>query len=73
MRIDEHGYHETAGLWEKHESRIVIKRTQLRDIRTYAATLLHEVAHAKSDADHFTAEFEDELSELLGIIASRRI
>jgi hypothetical protein len=71
MRIDEHGYHETAGLWEADESRIIIKRTQLKQITSYAATLLHEAAHARSNADHFSEEFEDELTELLGIIAGK--
>jgi len=53
------------------ENRIIIKRTQLKQINMYAATLLHEVAHARSNADHFSEEFEHELTELLGIIAGK--
>src|SRR5204863_7794918 len=73
MRIDETGYHETAGVFEDEAQRIVIKRNQLTHLQRYAATLLHEAAHARSNADHYTEEFEHELSELLGIIGSKGV
>lgn len=64
MRLE--GYQEANGVWEAHEERIVIKRSQLIGLRDYAATLLHEVAHARSGAADITRAFEEALTELLG-------
>jgi hypothetical protein len=68
MRLD--GLEEAVGLWERHEQRIIVKRSQLRSLRDYAGTLLHEVAHATSGALDVSARFEDELTRELGSIAS---
>ena len=48
MRIEGPG--EAVGLWERDEERIIIKQSQLRSLRDYAGSLLHEVAHASSGA-----------------------
>jgi hypothetical protein len=70
MRMETMGYREAAGLWEASERTIIIKRTQLRSLRDYAATLLHEIVHAKSGTGDVSREFEDELTSMLGLISS---
>jgi hypothetical protein len=67
MRLEK-GF-ETVGLWESAEQRIVIKRTQLQDRASLAATLLHEVAHALSGAPDCNEDFESELTRLLGLVS----
>ena len=70
MRIAEAGYGETAGLWEPKEHRIVIKRSELRSLESYAGTLLHEVAHAVSGTPDVSAGFEDALTAETGKVAA---
>lgn len=70
MRMETASYREATGLWEAAEERIVIKRSQLRSLKEYAATLLHEIAHARSETSDISREFEDELTSLLGLISS---
>lgn len=69
MRLE--GYQEANGVWEPHEKRIVIKRTQLRSLKDYAATLLHEVAHVISGAPDISRPFEEALTSLLGTVADK--
>ena len=71
MRLE--GYSEALGVWEPAEQRIVIKRSQLKDIKNFAGTLLHEIAHARSNAGDISREFEHELTVLLGIVAASKI
>jgi len=73
MRMETSSYREATGLWEATEERIIIKRTQLRSLKEYAATLLHEIAHARSGTSDISREFEDELTSLLGLISSNVI
>ena len=70
MRMETSSYKEATGLWEAAEERIIIKRTQLRSLKEYAATLLHEIAHVRSGTSDISREFEDELTSLLGLISS---
>ena len=70
MRMENFGFQETTGFWEEITGRIIIKRTQLRSLKDYAGTLLHEIAHAISGATDVSSEFEKCLTELLGHIAS---
>lgn len=67
------GFEEAVGLWEEAEQRIIIKRSQLRTLREYAGTLLHETAHARSGGDDLSRGFEDGLTQLLGTIASNAL
>jgi len=61
---------ETAhGLWEPARRRIVVNRRCLRSRELFLATLLHEVGHAITGATDLTAEFEDGLTDLLGIVS----
>lgn len=73
MRLDKYGYREALGLWEPSKSRVIIKRSQLSDLQSYAGTLLHEIGHARSGANDISGKFEDELTKLLGIIAQNSI
>lgn len=52
------------GVWDGE--RIVIHRGQLRSLRTFCATLLHEIAHARTGTDDATLEFEAALTDQLG-------
>jgi hypothetical protein len=68
MRVDRSGY-EAAGLWQPSDRSIIIKRDQLKNLRLYSGTLLHELAHAATGTDDKTIEFEDALTEFLGTVA----
>lgn len=70
MRMETSSYREATGLYEAAEERIIIKRTQLRSLKEYASTLLHEIAHARSGTSDVSREFEDELTSLLGLISA---
>jgi len=70
MRIDPASHSEAEGIWEPLLGRIVIKRSVLKSLESYASTLLHEIAHARSGASDVSRQFEDELSRLLGVIVS---
>ena len=73
-KIYEHGfYYEPLGLWTQEEGKIFIKRNQLSCITDYAGTLLHECAHAISDADDVPRDFENELTKIIGELASKII
>lgn len=65
--------YETVGLWQPEEHRILIKRNQLKSISKYAGTLLHECAHARSEAADVTRDFESELTLIIGTIASKLV
>jgi len=73
MRLETQGYDEASGVWEEDEKRIIIKRTQLKNLISFAGTLLHETAHAISGASDITIEFENELTELLGRISEKNL
>jgi hypothetical protein len=72
MRITGRGQ-EASGLWEPENKRIVVKRDQLRRVRDYAGTRLHEIGHATSDTGDVTAEFEEKLTRILGVVAEEAI
>jgi len=73
MRLESHSFTEASGLWEESTGRIIIKRDQLRSLKDYAGTLLHEIVHAKSGASDVSSEFEQQLTSLTGIIVSKAI
>lgn len=70
MRPDGFGT-DANGVWEPSEGRVVIKRSQLVDIESYAGTLLHEAAHALSGAGDVSREFESSLTYIIGKICAR--
>jgi len=73
MRLENMGYGEATGIWEEHNQRIIVKRDQLKELVSYAGTLLHEVAHAKSGAADVSREFENELTRIIGTISSHKL
>jgi hypothetical protein len=73
MRLMEGRYQEAVGVWEPGEGRIIVKRTQLQSLPKFAGTVLHELSHALSGAPDVNLEFEQQLTEELGGIASRSI
>lgn len=70
MRLDS-SFSEASGLWDG--TNIIIKRDQLKDLKAYAGTLLHETAHAISGASDVSREFEDELTRVIGIVSSKNL
>lgn len=73
MRTESHSFTEATGLWEEATGRIIIKREQLRGLKEYAGTLLHEIAHVKSRASDINREFEQQLTSLIGTIIAKTI
>lgn len=73
MRLDPISYTEADGLWDGQEQRIIIKRSQLKSLESFAGVLLHEIAHATSGAGDVSQRFEHELTKLLGEISAKRL
>jgi len=71
MRLETHSFAEAAGLWEASTGTIIIKRNQLKKLRSYASTLLHEIAHVTSGASDISSGFEQQLTSLLGNVISK--
>ena len=57
---------DTQGVWDPSLPAIVIKRSKLASLLGFAATLLHEVAHASTGAVDATRAFEAVLTSYLG-------
>lgn len=60
---------DAVGLWDAKEGRIIIKRSELRSLESFAGTLLHELVHARTDFEDVSREFEISLTALLGSIS----
>jgi hypothetical protein len=73
MRLMEGRYQEAVGLWEEAEGQIIVKRTQLQSLATFAGTVLHELSHALSGAPDMSIEFEQKLTEELGAIVALQL
>lgn len=63
----------TAGVWEASQGMIVIKRSQLQSIRSFAGTLVHEIIHAESGYGDLSLGFELALTAILGLIISKEL
>ena len=66
MRLDE-GAYETEGVWDSPN--IVVKRSVLDSRRHFARVVLHEIAHASSNANHGSLPFMAAIDDLAGIAA----
>ena len=73
MRKELGSFVESTGLWDPATRRIIIKRSQLRSLEMYAGTLLHEVAHAISGTKDVDRDFENKLTNFLGIISAKAL
>lgn len=71
MRPQIGSFSEARGLWTGTE--IIVKRSELASVESYGSTLLHEIAHARSGETDITIGFEQELTSLLGMIASKAL
>jgi hypothetical protein len=63
----------TGGVWDSAQGAIVIKRSQLASLASYAGTLLHEAAHATPGAVDATRDFESVLTKYLGETAAAAV
>jgi len=70
MRPDFTSGDDTDGLWDSTSSSIIILRSQLKSLASFAGTLLHEIAHANSGYDDVTRDFENELTSMLGKVVA---
>ncbi len=71
MRPQTGSFSEARGLWTGTE--IIVKRSELVSVESYGSTLLHEIAHARSGETDITIGFEQELTSLLGMVASKAL
>ncbi|MGD0536079.1 MAG: KTSC domain-containing protein [Verrucomicrobiota bacterium] len=60
---------DTKGAWDSNLKAVIVKRTQLRLLSTFAGTLLHECAHTVSGAADCTRSFENVLTDYLGRVS----
>ena len=68
MRLGSHG-DAVAGVFESGNHRIVIRRDQLANPVSFCGTLVHELVHAATRTDDLTLEFEQALTQRLGLLA----
>ena len=59
---------DAAGVWDPAAGHIIVQRGELRSLRRFCATLLHEIAHARTGTDDATLEFESALTDQLGVL-----
>ncbi len=64
---------DTNGAWDSNLKAVIVKRTQLRLLSTFAGTLLHECAHAVSGATDCTRCFENVLTDYLGRVSEKAL
>ncbi|KMY43391.1 D-tyrosyl-tRNA deacylase [Bacillus sp. FJAT-27916] len=70
MRPDSLIGSDALGIWESSTRQIIIKRSQLKSLQSFAGTLVHELVHAHTGTDDNTIEFEIELTEMLGKLSA---
>jgi hypothetical protein len=73
MRKEFGSFTEAVGVWDPEKGRIIIKRDQLATVENYAGTLLHETTHAISGKGDVNRDFEKNLTQIIGIIASNAL
>ncbi len=73
MRKQLGSFAEAEAVWEPSTGRIILKRSTLANLETYAGDLLHEVAHALSRADDVSRGFECELTRITGVVTSKAL
>lgn len=64
---------ETVGLWDSSEEIVIIKRGQLKNLQSFAGTLIHECMHAKSGEDDVSRGFEQALTDIIGVLVAKQL
>ena len=64
---------ESLGVYERNEDRIIILRSQLASVEEFLGTLIHELTHADSGWPDICRPFETELTNRIGLLASKII
>jgi len=70
MRPSVHEGLNPEGLWDPAAGWVVIHRPVLRSLRSFAGTVLHEFAHARSGEPDLSRDFELALTDVIGILAT---
>ena len=68
MRKDFFQEEETLGCWDEKTSSIVLARKTLKLLSGYSGTLVHELIHAKTGYRDVTRDFENSLTEKIGVL-----
>ncbi len=71
MKRDTTTFKECEAVYDPLMKDIIIKRNQLKKVRNFAGTLLHEIGHAISRNGDVSRDFELELTRLLGLITAK--
>ena len=71
MQSSPYSSRDAAGLWDPNNGWIIVKRTELRTLSSFAGTLLHEALHAKYALSDVSRDFETYLTQLAGQLAAR--
>lgn len=64
---------DSLGVYERNEERIIILRSQLASVEEFLGTLIHELTHADSGWPDICRPFETELTNRIGLLASKII
>ncbi len=70
MQPNMYSSRETQGLWDPNHGWIIIKRSELASLESFAGTLLHEALHAKYGLSDISRDFETYLTRLCGNLAA---
>lgn len=68
-----HSSSDADGLWDTKNGWIIIKRSVLGSMKSFAGILLHEAVHARSGETDVTRAFETYLTMVIGDLASRLV
>lgn len=70
IRPDDTG-HKTLGVWDVNMQQILILREQLSTVDQFLGTLIHELVHAKKHLVDVDRDFENELTNIIGNLATK--
>jgi hypothetical protein len=63
--------HKALGVWDANMQKIVILREQLSATDKFLGTLIHELVHAKKHLVDVDRDFENELTNIIGSLATK--
>lgn len=73
MRKSYNGNESTQGLWNEVSGDIILHRSTLKDSAQFFGTLAHEIVHARTGYDDVSREFENSLTDLIGLLIKKQI